>query len=259
MSDILSPVQEIFEGIAPMLLAVPGGVLVLVGLFYWIGGLRLLRPLAVLTAAGAGLACALLFTDGQLVPLLCFILIPAAIALFLEKPIVSALGGALAAAIILAAALMADASLRQSVAERIPPVPHVETPSVFNGIDFIEQLTAWAQHAVKACWQAIPLPPKTAAAGAGIGVFLVGLWAWRWVCALTCATLGTAAIVGGMFLLLLSKGTQAITYVLERMPSLAIAIGGMIVLGTLLNRWLGPIKEKKKSVSDTQPVQGDKK
>lgn len=259
MSDIITPTQQVLEGITPLLLAVLGGVLALAGLFYWVGGLRLLKPLAVFTAAGAGLACALLFTDSQLVPLLCFILIPAAIGLFLDKPIVCALGGAVAATIILIATLAADAPLRQSVAEHIPPVPHFENASVLNGIDVIKQLTTWAQHAVKACWQALPLSPKTAAAAAGVGIFLVGLFAWRWVCAMTCSTLGTVAIIVGMFLLLMSKGREAVAYVIDRMPYLAITVVAMVAVGTLLNRWLCPAKAPKKSTPQTQSVQGDKK
>jgi len=259
MSDIMSPAEQMLEGIAPLLLAVPGGMLVLAGLFYWLGGLRLLKPLAVFTAVGVGLACAMLFTDRQLVSLLCFILIPAVIGLFLEKPIVCALGGVLTAAVILTAVFASDAALRRSAAAHIPPAPQVEGSSILDVADLIEQLTTWAQHAVKTCWQTIPLPPKIAAAGVGIGVFLAGLFAWRWVCAMTCSMLGTAAIVAGMFLLLMSKGRQAVSYVIDRMPYLAMTIAGMFVLGVLLNRWLCPAKAHTKSAAQTPPVQGDKK
>ena len=243
----------------PILLAVPGVVLGLLGLCLSLGGLRWLKPLAAFTAAGAGLTCAWLFTDRSLVPMVCFTVIPAVVALFLDKPVVVALGASLAAGVVLMLPLFVEAGVRTAVSEQVSAVPTSQEMTLFKSVEFIEKLAAWSAEWGKAYWEVLPAGRKTAAAGVLLGVLVVGIVAWRWVCAVTCSILGTGMILTGMTLLLLSKGSQALPYITERMPYLWLGAAIMAAAGTLLNRWLCPVKVKSKMKNEAQSSHGDKK
>jgi hypothetical protein len=255
--DVFSSFEETLRQVAPILLVVPGIVLVLSGLFLWVGGLRFLKPLAVFTAAGAGLACALVFTSRGLVPIVCFTLIPAALALFLDKPVVAALGACVAAAAVLLFPLFTDAGVRDAVSRQVSAVPAAQEMSMLESVEYVEQLAGWAAEWGKAYWAALG-DGRKAAAGTLVGVLVIAAVAWRWVCALTCATLGTGMLLTGLFVLVLSKGPQTLPYVVDKMPYFWAAAGGMAAVGTLLNRWLCPVKVKSKP-STKAHVQGDGK
>ena len=259
MSDVLSPVEETIRKVVPLLLAGPGIILVLSGLFLWLGGLRWLKPLAAFVAAGVGLACAWVFTNHQLVPVVCCTLIPALAAFFLDKAIVAALGASLAAAVVLLFPLVVDPALRKAVSRHVPAPPVVQEVSVFGSVEYLEQLGDWIAEWGKAFWKELPAGRKTAATATLIGVLAAAILMWRWICALTCSVLGTAMIFSGMTLLLLSKGPQAVAYITDKMPYLGTAVAVMAVLGTLLNRWLCPAKVKTDKTQSPQPVHGDKK
>ena len=256
--DVFRSFEETLRQVAPILLVVPGVVLVLAGLFLWLGGLRFLRPLAAFAAAGAGLVCAWVFTSRGLVPMVCFSLIPAALALFLEKPVVAALGACVAAGGVLLFPLFADAGVREAVSERVSAVPAAAEMSLFESAEYVEHLAGWAVEWGKAYWESLSDVRKAAAAGVLIGVLVVAVVAWRWVAALTCSTLGTGMILVGLGVLVLSKGPQTLPYIADKMPYFWLAVGSMTAAGTLLNRWLCPVKVKSKN-STVPHVKGDEK
>ena len=256
--DVFNSFEETLRQVAPILLVVPGVVLALSGLFLWVGGLRFLKPLAAFTAAGAGLACAWMFSSRELVPMVCITLIPVAVALFLDKPVVAALGACVAAGAVLLFPLFADAGMRDAVNREVSAVPAAQEMSVFESVAYVEQLAGWAAEWGKAYWDALGDGRKAAAAGTLAGVLVVAAAAWRWVCAMTCATLGTGLLLTGLLILVLSKGPQTLPYVADKLPYFWAAAGGMAAAGTLLNRWLCPAKVKSKP-STKAHVQGDGK
>lgn len=259
MSDVLGPVEETLKNVVPLLLAGPGVVLVLAGLFLWLGGLRWLKPMAAFVAASVGLACAWMFTSRQLVPMLCCTLIPVMAAFLLDKAIVAALGACLAGVIVLLFPLFVDPALRKAVSSQVPAPPVVREISVSGSVEFVEELAGWSAEWGKAFWKVLPAGRKTAAAATLVGVLVAAILMWRWICALTCSVLGTAMIFSGMGLLLLSKGPEAIAYTTGKMPYLGLAAAVMAVLGTLLNRWLCPAKVKSNKTQTPQPVKENKK
>lgn len=256
--DVLDSFGETLRQVAPVLLVAPGVILIASGLFLWLGGLRLLRPLASFFAAGAGFLCAWVFTEREPIPVACFVLIPAALALFLEKPVIVVLGACLAAGAALVFPLFADAAVRQAIDDGAGPVPIVQEMSVFDGATYVESLSAWAEGWGRAFWAALSDGRKAMAVGVLVGVLALGIIAWRWVCALTCATLGTGMILVGLTALVLSKGPQTIPYLADIRPYLWPVVGGMVTAGTLLNRWLGPAKVIAKKPTEPH-VQGDGK
>ncbi len=256
--DVFESFGETLKQFTPVLLAVPGGILTAAGLVFWLGGVRLLRPLAVFVAAGAGFACAWAFTSRGLVPLVGFVVILAAIALFLDKPVVVLLGGCMAGLAVLAFPLFSEEAVRQTMVDRAGAVPKVEDASVFEAGAYGEAILKWAAECGKAYWAELSDGRKTAAGCAMVCVLTAGAVAWRWICALTCSTLGTAMLLIGLTVLVLSKGSQTIPYLEDFRPYLWITAGGMIAAGTLLNRWLCPVKDKQ-SKSKQPQVQGDGK
>jgi hypothetical protein len=259
MLEVLGPFEEMLRNVVPLLLAGPGVVLVLAGLFLWLGGLRWLKPLAAFVAASVGLACAWMFTSRQLVPMLCCTLIPVMAAFLLDKAIVAALGACLAGVIVLLFPLFVDPALRKAVSSQVPALPSVQEVSVLGSVEFVEELAGWSAEWGKAFWKVLPAGRKTAATAALVGVLAASILMWRWICALTCSVLGTMMIFSGMTLLLLSKGPQAIAYTTGKMPYLGPAAAIMAVLGTLLNRWLCPAKVKSNKTQPPKSVNGDKK
>ena len=242
--DVIESVEQTFRQAAPILLAGPGILLVLSGLFLWPGGLRFLKPLAVFFASAAGLVCAWVLTDRSLTAMLLLGLLPALAALVLDKPVVVLLGAALAAGVVAGLPLATDASFRGAVAERVPAMPAAEQMSILETPEYAERLTAWAGQWIGAFWAETPMVRKAASAGAAAVVLLLGAVAWRWVCALTCATLGTAMILSGTLLLLLSKGPQTMPYIQDKLSYAGLIAGVMLATGTLLNRWLCPAAVK---------------
>lgn len=255
----IDTLEETLHKVVPLLLAGPGLILVGSGLFLWLAGLRWLKPLAGFIAAAAGFACAWLFTSRQLVPMVCFTLIPAALALFLDKAIVAAFGACLAGAIVLLFPLFADAALRRDITNRLPSPPAVQDVSLFASLEFLKEMPAWFADWAEMAWKLLPAGRKTVAVGVIVAVLVVGVLAWRWVCALTCSTLGTLLIFSGMGLLLLSKGPQAIAYITDKMPYLGLLVVLMAVLGAFINRWLCPLKVKSKKIQPPESVNGEKK
>lgn len=256
--DVFSSFEETLRQVAPLLLAIPGLILGVAGLFLWLGGLRLLRPLAAFVAGVAGFACAWAFTGRELLPLVSLTVIPATIALFVDKPIVVLLGAALAAAAVLVFPLFADAALQQAVYDRAGPLPTAEDSVLFEAKAYLETVWAWAVEWGKVYWAELADGWKIGALAAAVGIMAAGLVAWRWVCALTCATLGTAMILLGLTAVVLSKGTQTIPYLEDIRQYLWIATAGMIAAGTIFNRLLCPAKADTKKTKESHE-QGDEK
>ncbi len=242
-----------------MLLAGPGILLIVSGLFLWPGGLRFLKPLAAFFASTAGLICAWLLTDRSLTAMLMLGLIPAVVALVLDKPVVVLLGACLTAATVLSMPLLTDSAFRQAVAERSPEFPAADEVSVLEPSDYTQRVSAWASGWCTALWTEWSDLRKLAAAAAAVGVLVLGVAAWRWICALTCAALGTGMILFGITLLVLSKGPQTIPYIQEKLPFLWPMAGVMVAGGTLLNRWLCPVVPKPKKQTEHHSAQGGKK
>jgi hypothetical protein len=257
--DVFGSIEEALRQIAPILLAGPGIVLVLTGLFLWLGGLRWLKPLAAFSAAGAGLVCAWLFTDRTLVPLAGCTVIFAVAALFLEKPVVVLLGAVLAAGVVLALPFFIDGGVQSSMDQRMEAVPSVHEMTLFESVEFLEKMAAWAAEWTRIYWDVLPAERKMAAAGILAGVVLAGGFAWRWICAITCSVLGTGMILLGMTFLLFSKGPDALPYIKEKIPYLWLGAAIMAASGTLLNRWLNPVKVKDKTKHEAHSSKGDRK
>jgi hypothetical protein len=257
--DTFVSFEETLRQTAPVLLAGPGIVLVALGLFLWPGGLRFLKPLAAFWAAVAGLACAWFWTDRSLAAMLMLGLIPAVIGVFLDKPVVVVLGATLAMGAVLAWPAVTDAAFREAVSEEGPAYPAADEGAVLEPSEYVQRIIQWGCGWAQAFWRHVSDLQKVAAAGAAVVVLVLGVFAWRWICALTCAALGTIMILGGICLLVLSKGPQTIPYIQGKLPFLWPMTGVMIVAGTVLNRWLCPAKPKPQKQTEHHSAQGGQK
>ena len=248
MDETFSQVQDSIQRLLPLVLLGPGILFVVAGLMMWLGGLRWLKAIAAFTSAMLGLAVAMLFMGGQIIPLVLCPVILAGIGMFLNRFVVVFLG-----AVIVACAVMIIPSLDkvnwQRPTEAQAAAGNGERLDLLESIDEIEQFIQRTKETVKEVIRDIPASRKSTALIAAMAFAGVGFLSWRLVCALTCSTIGTAEIFMGMTVLLLFKGAAALQQLADNGFLLAVIAVGMIGLGTALQIWLCPAKRRKKDLA----------
>ena len=249
-------IQNTIQQVLPIVLIGPGLILVAIGLFMWLGGLRWLKAIAAFSAAMAGILCAWFFTERQLVPMVLFPVILAGLGVCFNKVIVVLLGGVLAVGLVLFVPVM------MTVAGESKPANQAvvqERLNLLESFDWIQGKIKQIKNDTKEMLAAIPESRKMQAIGAAVVVVAIGIFSWRLVCATTCSVCGTVLIGCGMTILLLYKGSAPMTLIAERRSLLGLIIVGMIVTGLLIQLWLCPAKPKKKDMVKEILSEGDKK
>lgn len=242
--DGITQIQELIGRLLPILLLGPGILLVAAGLFMWLGGLRWLKAIAAFASAMAGLIGAAILTGGQVIPMVLAPVILAGVGIFLNRFVVVLLGAVIFAGVIMVAPSLGELSLENQTQNQRSS--NVDQPlDLLGSIDEIEAQVKHLTEQVKEMIANIPAARKSTAMIAAIAFAGIGLFFWRFACALTCSTIGTAEIFMGMVALLLYKGTEALRQLTERGLLFTLTAAGMILLGTMLQMWLCPVKGKK--------------
>jgi hypothetical protein len=259
MSEFLKQFQNAAFVLSPMVLAGAGFVLVWLGLFLWLGGLRWLKVLAGFAAAAAGYAVALHFAGQQVVILIVAAVIAGLIGIFLEKivgVIVAAALAALIANVLLALPTLSEAKTWND----IPRTPNYssDAPSVTESLTTLETYGRYLVDKGIQIVQGLGNVGYTAGAITALAILGIGFAIPRGICALMCAILGTVAIAIGLLLLLWYKGSKPVDYILESQGMLWIIALAMVGFGTLIDLALCPGRPKKKSAPDDKKT-GDKK
>lgn len=250
--DPFMEMEEHLRQLLPIVLLAPALLLTVAGLCIWLAGIRLLRLIAAVTAAGAGFLCAWHFTDRQLVPILLFALIPLAISFFVHKPIVVLLAGGLTFLLILfiPAGLTLLKKSDVSEARRQPPARESMldfAQSVQRAEEYAAAVKQWFVDYIRL----VPSGKKTIACVAAAGVIGIGLFSWRLVCGAACSVLGVVLLSAGMTLLLFYKGAEPLTILKHNWLVIAWVLFGMCIIGMLVQYWISP---KKKTKQDTKKI-----
>lgn len=246
-TDPFTEVEQQVRQLLPIVLLAPALVVTVAGLCIWLAGIRFLKLIAALTAAGAGFVCAWHFTDKQLVPLLLFAVIPLALSFFLSKPIVVLLAAALTFALIIfiPAGVNALQGLNTS-AVRTPPESTLDfAQSIQKAEEYLLGTKQWLIEYA----QSVPSGTKAIAYMAALGVIGIGLFSWRLVCGAACSVLGIVLLAGGMTLLLFYKGAEPLMILKQNWPLIGWILVGMCIVGTLVQYWISPKKKKEKETS----------
>jgi hypothetical protein len=259
MTDSFEEIQQMIQQLLPIVLLGPGVVLVGIGLFMWLGGLRWLKAIAAFTLATIGFTAAWHLTDRQIVPMVLFPIIAAGFGLFFHKLIVVILGGCLAAAVVLAIPAAGEFKLQtvQPTQQQRQQSGQLGQLDLMQSIERLEAQVRFTIDQIVAYGKSIPKQRISLAFMVALGVMGFGFFSWRMVCAVTCATFGTCLIGSGMSLLLLYKGDGPIRLIAENGRLVTLGAVGMIAVGTIAELLLCPKKNKKKDSLQEIMNQGD--
>ncbi len=239
--------QEILSNLFSILLIVPGLVLTVAGLMYWLGGLKWLGFPAVFTASIAGFVPAwFLYRDNLyvmvLAPVVC-----ATFGMFLKRTTVALLGITLTAVLTVAVFVGPKIANAQYWSDRPVMAENENTDNIMY--EYMEYLQEWAGYLIEKIQiivQEIPSNVRVLAVIVFVSGLILVVLKSRWIAAFTCSVLGTVSIGLGLALLVTFKGLKPFADFSAR-PGFYILIAcATSPLGTGIQLALCPEKKKKK-------------
>jgi len=233
MVEVLKTFEQVAGRFSPLVLIVPGLVLVALGLFAWLGGLGLRRALFALLGATAGgiVTLAALTANGVIAGALA--LVTAFLAALFQRAFTALLLGLLSLTVsfvVLAyphlqayrGTLVAGQNLDRS--QKLTVHDSLNVTHAF-GLDLLDGVRQAAGMLAPSQWALI----AAAVAGMGtLGVLFRSLGG-----ALSFASLGTAMIFGGLILMLVYKGSAPVERLAGRPVFYGLVMAGMTTFGTL--------------------------
>lgn len=241
--------QQFSSDLADVFLSVPGVVLLLAGLWIWLGGCVWRRVLAGVFGAFIGFAAAIL-TVGVGLGSVVFPAVGAIIGSALPRTTIVLMGSfTIAAGVLIFTAGSVDIAEPSAEAAERPGVEDTEEQEEAAGAgesfemvaDYMNSLGSRIYSGIKD----ISMVRIAAAAGAGIIFAVLGLLAKRLTTAFICSVLGTAVTLSGLVLLLWYKGTDVAGKVNESQMYYIWVAGAMIFFGTAIQFILQPRGKKK--------------
>ena len=239
---------------APEVLVVGGLVCMVIGLYLWLGGLRLSRLAAAFLGVLAGCMWAFFLTGRQTAAFVSMAAVVGLFAVFFDKAALVISGAATAVMIVLI--IFAGPSLSKSEWQDYPESKiSSEGARASKGTTLIEESIETAKTQLvffaEKIGQAVSRLSAKAfmiSAIAGLAVVIVGYFAPQFIMALTCSVFGTGIIFIGMILLLLYKGAQPITHIYVKANVYNIVVLAMAVFGTAVQLLLCSARDRKLAI-----------
>lgn len=255
--DQFQEIQKGVQGIMSIFLLGSGAILSLIGLFFWLAGLRSLRVIAGMSLAGIGFWLAWAFARDAMYVLAVVPIVAGLIGFIFKKAAGAMLG--IATAGLLGVLMMTAPMLTKAEFWQMPSgnvSAEADPMASLNGIK--ERLNVMAGRFRDL---AVNLPARAITLGTGCLIIaaLLALIKPLWIAALYTASLGTAQIASGLVILLLYKGAQPLAYIQSRPQQLALAAAGMVLFGSLVQAALFKEKKKSKTPDMEKVLQGEKK
>jgi hypothetical protein len=209
MVELFKSFEQAACGFHPLVLIMPGLVMVALGLFVWLGGLGFRKVLfALLGAAVGGVAALLIMNDNVLIAGASAI-VAAFLAAMFQRAFTALLLGLLAVTV--SFAVVASPYLREhqgsliagqavGQGQKLTARDSLRVTETY-GLDLIDGIRGAAGRLTPVQWAAI--------AAAAAGMLTLGALFQSLGGALSCATLGTAMIFAGLLLLVIFKGSLA--------------------------------------------------
>jgi hypothetical protein len=233
MVEVFKSFEQVAGRFSPLVLIVPGLVIVALGLFVWLGGLGFRRVLFALLGAAAGGITALLAVNENGMIAGISALAAALLAAVFQRAFTALLLGLLSLAIsfvILAhpyldeyrGTLIAGQNLGRS-----PKLTVRDSLSVAHayGLDLRDGVRHAASRLTPSQWAII--------AAATAGMLTLGALFQSLGGALSCATLGTTMVFAGLLLLVIFKGSTPVERLADRPAFYGLVFAGMAAFGTL--------------------------
>ncbi len=219
---------------APLVLIVPGLTAVVVGLFIWLSGLRLKRPLLGLIGAIIGAICGFLLSKGNLIATAIVTGVAALASAIFQRLIITLLLAALVA-VVCFAILAAPYTKTTDAAANNDQVVITESGQTMSARESLQAVKAYAvsfgSKLKNACRQ-MPFYNWAIIVALTIILIVPGFLFRRLASALFFSVLGTILIFAGMILLLLFKGSTPISRIADKGLFYTAVFIAMTVFGT---------------------------
>jgi hypothetical protein len=254
MLEAFQYIERITVYFAPEVLITGGLVCMIIGLYLWLGGLRLSRLAAGFLGVLAGCLWAFFLTGRQTAAFVSMAAVVGLFALFFDKASLVIAGAATAvmiSLIIFAGPLLSKSEWQDYPESKISS----EKERAEKGTTLIEesiesakiQLAFFAEKIGQAI-KRVSAKAFMISAVAGLAVVIVGYFAPQFIAALTCSVFGTGIIFVGMILLLLYKGAQPITHIYGKANVYNTVVLAMAVFGTAVQLLLCSARDRKLAV-----------
>lgn len=255
MLEILQNFEQTAGQLSPLTLVVPGLILLLAGLFIWLGGLGFRRPMVLIIGALGASTCGF-FMTGNLIFTLFTAVAGAVLAILFEKAFITIMAAMLAAAFGFAVLTGIHAEGTPPGGANQPQLQNAAEPAdVSRSLEIIQAYTTDLYDNIK--WACKEMPVYGYAIMAMLAAFfaIAGFFLWRVTSALYCSALGTLLVFAGMVLMLLYKGAEPVSRIGTNRSFYATVFGAMTAFGTIEQLLLcasGAKKEKKEEDKDKQ-------
>jgi hypothetical protein len=256
MLEAFQNLERITVDFAPEVLVIGGLVCMIIGLYLWLGGLRLSRVAAGFLGVLAGCLWAFFLTGRQTAAFVSMGLVVGVFAMFFDKAALVAAGAVTAVMIVLI--IFAGPLLSKSEGLEYPESTiSSERERAAKGTTLIKesiesakiQLVFFVEEIGQAV-SGVPVKAFIISAVAGLAVATLGYFMPQFISALTCSVLGTGIIAVGMILLLLYKGAQPITriYVKANIYNYNTVVLAMAGFGNAVQLLLYSARERKLAI-----------
>ena len=235
MVETLKSFEEVASRFNPLVLIVPGLVMVALGLFVWLGGLGLRRALFAVIGAMAGGTAALLIADQNAVIAGASAVVTACVAAAFQRLFTALLLSLLSLAI--AFLIVARPSLLEYrgtlIANQGDLGRNDQKLTVHDSLNVIRSYSLDVVDSVRyAARKLMPIHWAVVAAAAA-GLLTLGVLFRHLAGAMSCAILGAALTFAGLTLLLIFKGSSPIRR-METVPLFyGLVFAGMAAFGTV--------------------------
>lgn len=235
MLEIFKNFEQIAAQFSPSVLIGPGVAGILVGLFIWLGGMGLKRPLVAVAGAVTGSIFGFFVIGRNIISATVSAAIAAIIAIILERAFITILAAALAGAF--GFAILAGPYIENSQAANPTNQEEMSTQATTMSVDeSIEKLKAYALDVgekIKQTCSQMPVQKWAIIAIFATILIIGGFFFWRLTSALCCSVLGTMLIFAGMIVLLLYKGAAPVSSICNKPSFYATVFIAMTAFGTI--------------------------
>jgi uncharacterized membrane protein YjjP (DUF1212 family) len=260
MLEIARQLEQAAVSFNPVVLIAPGLVIVLLGLFVWLGGLGFRKVLAAIVGSAGGGICGFFISGQNIIPTVISAGLSAVIAIVLERAFIAILAGVLAAVLgfgILAGPYLANADGVTSV--------EWDKTQILGTQQTVEETEVYIAHfatEAERIFSQVPRYERVAIAALAVICAAVGFFCERLTSAFCCATLGTILIFAGMIMLLLYKGAAPISRICQNQLYYLGVFAAMTAFGMIeqlllcqrIKERLARKKEKNKGKEEPEAV-----
>ncbi len=233
MLKILQDIEHSAAWISPLLLVGLGLVVILVGLFIWLGGLGFKKLLIAVAGIVSGGVFGFVLFGLNIFAAMALAAIVAFVAIAFERVFITILAAALTA-VICFAVVAGPYIAKPKAAITFNHAPAAgKTFGVRESIDRVEvYISDSAQRIRKTCsqmpfytWAIIAVPVIISA--------VIAIYFWHFTSAVCCSALGTMFIFAGMIFLLLQKGSRPLSCIYNKPLFYLSVFAAMVAFGTI--------------------------